>query len=337
MEEVIIHQDAKVKWEDEVELSIMLAKYQSFSKHSYTFLSIAKDYEWYNSSLQILIIILGLVTSFVSAISGINDQVRVYITSSFALLSSILAGVMRIKNYGEKFGTYNLAYKDYKDITTQLRTLLTTLKSEQTYEELNVLLTKKESQHEILIPRELLMNDNLEGDLFVENVKKKIKERQNEKAKAENATRLKVADMFIERKKVVFGYEIRTRLYEKYVVESLFKDNVEQSELKTYEDYVAWMRINHSDYYNDILNKFKEYQDTQISVYYLDNKIIEQNYDLEKIDQETKLTKILLPSDEKFEKILADKFKEYMNTILTKVYEKEDYGQHKFSYEQFFV
>ena len=83
-----------------------------------------------------IIVIFGLTTSYVSAISGIDDVTKIYITTIFGLGSAILSGFTSVKNFSKDSSKYYQGYQDYQDTASLIEPIFYHFEGEIDYADL---------------------------------------------------------------------------------------------------------------------------------------------------------------------------------------------------------
>jgi len=314
------------------DIKLIFPKYKEFNNNSYIFLAKAKEKETKNMIFQSISVVIGLTVGFISAISGIEESTRVFIVSSFSFLSSILGALMALKKYGQDAGKYYAAYKEYKDTAVYLKNLITTFKADQTYEQLNISLTKKESIYEIMLPREELNLDNEETRKKINSAYSSLESVVNDRIKIETE-RIENALLFIKRKLTIFLFEIKLRLYEKYVVEAFINDGVNHSDILSFDSYIDYLRVKNPQAYSMIQDTYKQYQKQQIAPFYKNGIISVDNLAFDQIEEELKFSQICQLDEDTFADWVNDTFNEHCETIRNKKYDKIEYGQEKFKFD----
>lgn len=253
------------------EIKQIKERYKQLLIGSKLFLSTSKKYNSIDQFSKILIFLLGLITSFISAISGIDDTSKVYITSSFTLLSSIIAGIVTIKKYGQESGKYYAAYGEYKELSGMLNNILTSFKSEHKYSQLNNMITQKEKKFEQMLPRnkkqEEYENKLLEElDIIIDSELSKREDIKNkEKKEKEEEQVLGRCKQFLEKKRLLFLYESMCEYYLKYVKEQKEKDEPIMTSFYQLEQY---LRQHLPEKWKEWIKCSELYQHVQLSIYY---------------------------------------------------------------------
>jgi len=86
--------------------------------------------------IKITIIMLGLSTSYVSAVSGIQDDIKTYITTIFSLGSAVLSGLTSIKNFSKDSTNLYTGYSDYIQLATEIEPIFYHFEGSIPYKEL---------------------------------------------------------------------------------------------------------------------------------------------------------------------------------------------------------
>jgi hypothetical protein len=84
---------------DPREVYLLLKRFKRLHSDAGRLLSQSQYSSRISMTIKMIIVIFGLVTSYVSAISGIEEVSKTYITTIFGLGSAILSGLTSIKNF----------------------------------------------------------------------------------------------------------------------------------------------------------------------------------------------------------------------------------------------
>jgi hypothetical protein len=302
------------EWEAN-ELALIRSKYKAILEDSSYLLNYAVYQDTVNNCLQIIIVILGLIAGFVSAISGIDASVKTYIGSVFSLLSSLLAGVMSIKKFGTNSGRYYGAYQEYKELATYMNNLLITLKADQKYEQLNILIARKEAKYEIMFPKNKISLEKITvacaalSTLTESNLASRTAERANKVKKEELDKQDRHCRQFMDRKAYIFLHEIKLQLYKTYVEQARARDTREV--ILDFENYENYFRVKHVEQFQAITEKYNEYQRRQLCAYYT----AEEVYHHTKIEEEIGSSPLLRMPDNVFYQKVLHRFHEHTKTI----------------------
>lgn len=87
-------------------------------------------------TIKMIIVIFGLTTSYVSAISGVDEITKIYITTIFGLGSAILSGFTSVKNFSKDSSKYYLGYQDYEDMASIIEPIFYHFEGEIEYADL---------------------------------------------------------------------------------------------------------------------------------------------------------------------------------------------------------
>lgn len=87
-------------------------------------------------TIKLIIVIFGLTTSYVSAISGVDDITKTYVTTIFGLGSAILSGFMSIKNFSKDSSKYYMGYQDYQEMASNIEPIFYHFEGEVPYPDL---------------------------------------------------------------------------------------------------------------------------------------------------------------------------------------------------------
>jgi hypothetical protein len=305
--------DLEYEWSDS-EIKMITVKYKRILEDSAYLLNYAVTLDTIDTYLQMSIVLLGLTAGFVTALTNIDESVRTYIGSIFSLVSSIIAGMMSIKKYGTTSGKYYGAYQDYKELSTSLNNLLIRLKTDQKYEQLNIYIARKEAKYEILFPKNRLTNEKIKTEcaflstITEQNLNRRSLEQSEKILKEKEAKQNERCHTFIERKSYIYLHEIKLQLYKRYVETARQRD--EKEIILDFENYENYFRIKHVEQYTLITDKYSEYQQRQLQMYYTDT-----SYNYEKIEKEIASSPLMRMPEAIFCKKIIHCFHEHLNTI----------------------
>lgn len=297
------------------EFSMIYSTYTKLSINSAKLLDVARSCKKKDSILQYVVVVLGLAASFVSAIPGIDNTLKAYITSSFTLMTAIIGGIMSKKQYGQKAGQYYSAYQEYKDILTTIDNIMVTFKSDRKYEIFNYHISKVESKYEILLPTNVVNEDIITNDCRTRfnQVHGRLDKIENEKIKKDEEEKemksLEKYKKFIDYKSYIYLHERKLKMYKEYVISSTDKG---MKILDCYE-YENYCRINFPGIYNDLSKKYDDYIKEQIKGYYISK--VPLLFDKDKIEMELTTKRYLNLDRKEFTKKIYDKFIEYQHNI----------------------
>lgn len=296
------------------EFNMLESTYEKLSLNCARLLETSKRSNYKENVMQYLVVILGLTSSFVAALPGINETVRAYITSSFTLLTAILTGWMSKKAYGQKGGKYYSAYQEYKDLLTNIDNIMVTLKSDRDYESFNFLISKIEAKYEIFLPideiDELKIRERCKEKFL--HLHRRFQELEREKVKEKYK-------LFINRKSYIYMYEAKLNLYRQYVYyEKVVKKSTRIFSCSEYED---WCRIHFPERYQEITRNYDRYVKRQTERFFLANGT---DHNTQAIETELSTRRTMSLPDTEFHRLIHERFVEFQNQIRNKEYTETD-------------
>jgi len=296
------------------EFKMIESTYQRLSINSAHLLEIAKSCKSKESFMQYTIVLLGLTSSFMSALPGIPSEIRTYIVSIFTLLSAMLGGIMSKKSYGQKAGKYYSAYQEYKDILTSIDNMIVTLKSDRNYESFNLHISKIESKYEIFLPIETIDIIKIRHDCLIkfDSISDRFKQ-------VDNMKQIEKFKNFMDRKSYIYLHECKLKMYRQYVYKSKIKDGIDEKDILDCYSYENFCRIHHPNKFKTFSQVYNDYINIQLSRYKNGN-----DYDGNKIKNELSTNKLFSLEEREFNRILYEKFIEYQNTIKKREYKEEE-------------
>jgi hypothetical protein len=312
-EETTITVDQQHQWTIN-EFKIIRQTYERLTINSTRLLENAKVCKTKESVLQYLIVVLGLSSSFLSALPGIDNTIRTYITSTFTLLVAIIGGWMSKKTYGQKAGKYYSAYQEYKDLVTTIDNIMVSLQSDRNYETFNYHISKVESKYEIFLPVDYVDTQKItkECETKFDTVFQRFATIDKEKL-------LEKYKSFIDRKSYIYLHECKLKMYRGYVFKEKVRDHTEINDILDCYDYENFCRIHYPDKYKNLTKVYDEYVKSQLACYYkLDD------FNNEKIEIELSTKKIMSVDEREFTRRVHEKFTEYQSNIKQREYNEEE-------------
>lgn len=295
------------------EFNMLQATYEKLSVNSARLLETSQRCNHKENVMQYLVVILGLTSSFVAALPGINETVRAYITSSFTLLTAILTGWMTKKEYGKKSGKYYSAYQEYKDLITNIDNIMVTLKSDRDYESFNFLISKIESKYEIFLPIDEIdaMRIRTKCKEKFEHLHRRFDDLKKEKVKEKYK-------LFVDRKSYIYQHESKLNLYRQYVyVEKFVKKSPKILSSTEYED---WCRIHFPERYQEIMRTHDRYVTRQRERFFLANG----DFNTQVIEMEISTRRTMSLPDREFHRLIHERFVNFQNQIRDREYTDAD-------------
>lgn len=306
----------KVQW-SLPEFDMLRTTYERLSINSARLLETAKSCKNKESVLQYLVVLLGLASSFIAALPGINDTVRAYFTSTFTLISALIGGWMSKKAYGQKAGKYYSAYQEYKDLITNMDNIIVTMKSDRDYESFNYMVSKVENKYEIFLPIDAIDVDRIHAECVFKFGS--LQTRLAEIAQEKTRQRYK---LFIDRKAYIYLHESKLSLYRQYVYTEKFEKKSEKI-FSCYE-YEDWCRIHYPEKYKEYTLEYDRYVKAQTSRFMIANG---SDYNSHKIELEISTRRMMSLPEREFTRIVHEKFLEHQNRIRTQEYTEKDKQQ----------
>jgi hypothetical protein len=128
--------------------------------------------------IKLSIVVLGLVTSYVSAISGIEETRKTYITTIFSLGSALLSGLTSVKNFSRDSSKYYSGYMDYLELATKIEPIFYNFEGDVPYKNLVADIDKVITKYEGMINKtkqQLLTHAEKRPKVFENLIYDKIK------------------------------------------------------------------------------------------------------------------------------------------------------------------
>ena len=215
------------------QIDTMLIKYKEILPKSVQLLRDSKKRFKFANASQGMIILLSLIISYLTAISGIDETFKTYIVTAFSLLSAIISGLTTFFDFSNEGAKYYNAYIELKETCTYLENLMITLKCDEKYQRLVINIDKKVNKYELLIKDS--MTEDAMKKKTTEWEKKITDAKHNRKIKLEQEQELKQKYLleqemkqkeleyktkfqsFIERKRYIYRKDELMDLYQQYL------------------------------------------------------------------------------------------------------------------------
>jgi hypothetical protein len=118
------------------QIYVLKQRYDRMYRDSVSMLQESKRYERLSLACKIGIVGLGLVTSYVSAISGVSAELKNFVSTSFSLASALISGYSTAVNHSKKAALLYEGYTAYQDFCTDLYSTFLYFESSRSFDEL---------------------------------------------------------------------------------------------------------------------------------------------------------------------------------------------------------
>ena len=140
LKEVVVankaEKSAKIHYLTDKRIHVLQGRYNRLYKDSIYMLIQSKTREKISMGCKIAITALGLVTSYVAAISGVDQVTKTYVTTSFSLASALISGWQSLVNFSSLSAKLYAGYVDYQNLCSELETCFLYFESRRPYDEL---------------------------------------------------------------------------------------------------------------------------------------------------------------------------------------------------------
>jgi hypothetical protein len=133
---------------DDQQVYVLDKRFQRLHRDSVYLLDKSQIYHKVSMALKIIIIIFSLTTSYVSAISGIDETTKTYIITAFSLTCAIISGITSIKNFSNEASKLYTGYTEYQLKCSMIEQIFYHFKSTIPYDELIISIDKLITQYE---------------------------------------------------------------------------------------------------------------------------------------------------------------------------------------------
>lgn len=140
---------------------ILQGRYNRLYRDSMAMLMQSKQKYHWDIGAKLGICALGLVTSYVAAVSGIDETTKTYATTTFSLASALIAGWQSVVNSAEKSARLYGGYTVYQELCTELEGAFLYFEAKRPYDEIMESITKAMNKYEgsFSKPVELALTD----------------------------------------------------------------------------------------------------------------------------------------------------------------------------------
>lgn len=157
----------------------LLGRYEQMYEDSIYMLHQSKQNERISLGCKLTICAFGLVTSYVSAISGVSEAAKVYTTATLGLCSALTSGWQSIFNASTIASKLYSGYVAYQDLCSELEMCFLTFESPRTYEEIVDTIQKVTSKYDGTFTKHV--HESVQDyQKKVHDIKKKIEEKVRE-------------------------------------------------------------------------------------------------------------------------------------------------------------
>ena len=133
---------------DPQEIYILEKRFQRLHRDSARLLAKSQRYKVTSIRIKLVIVMFSLATSYLTAVSGINEVVKTYLAAAFSLLSAILSGATTIKNFSADSARMYTGFMEYQQKASSIEPIFHHFRGTIPYSELlesiDTLLTKYE-------------------------------------------------------------------------------------------------------------------------------------------------------------------------------------------------
>lgn len=131
------------------EIEILLKRYHDLEQTSNALLDQAKRQNLCSVVFQILMISLGLATSYIAAISGVPEYARNITTASLGFLNAILSGIFAMMKFTSNATLLYNAQREVKECLPILECAILNRSSDRPYQELIMVLDRLKAKYEM--------------------------------------------------------------------------------------------------------------------------------------------------------------------------------------------
>jgi hypothetical protein len=103
----------KIFYYQDDQVYLLDKRFQRLQRDGVKLLSKSQTYDKITKVIKIITIIFSLSSSYLSAVSGINEMLKNYLITSFSLLCAVVSGISSIKNYSSESTRLYIGYTNY--------------------------------------------------------------------------------------------------------------------------------------------------------------------------------------------------------------------------------
>jgi hypothetical protein len=146
------------QYEDE-QVYLLDKRFQRLHRDAVKLLSKSQLYDKINRIIKGIVIVFSLSSSYLSAISGVDEYIKSYLITSFSLLCALVSGISSIKNYSSESTRLYMGYTHYLLKCSEVEQVFYHFQGTMPYDELILSIDKLFTEYERDIEKTIIQQE----------------------------------------------------------------------------------------------------------------------------------------------------------------------------------
>lgn len=146
------------QYEDE-QVYLLDKRFQRLHRDAVKLLSKSQLYDRITRIIKGIVIVFSLSSSYLSAISGVDEYIKSYLITSFSLLCALVSGISSIKNYSSESTRLYMGYTHYLLKCSEVEQVFYHFQGTMPYDELILSIDKLFTEYERDIEKTIIQQE----------------------------------------------------------------------------------------------------------------------------------------------------------------------------------
>ena len=146
------------QYEDE-QVYLLDKRFQRLHRDAVKLLSKSQLYDRITRIIKGIVIVFSLSSSYLSAISGVDEYIKSYLITSFSLLCAVVSGISSIKNYSSESTRLYMGYTHYLLKCSEVEQVFYHFQGTMPYDELILSIDKLFTEYERDIEKTIIQQE----------------------------------------------------------------------------------------------------------------------------------------------------------------------------------
>lgn len=146
------------QYEDE-QVYLLDKRFQRLHRDAVKLLSKSQLYDRITRIIKGIVIVFSLSSSYLSAISGVDENIKSYLITSFSLLCAVVSGISSIKNYSSESTRLYMGYTHYLLKCSEVEQVFYHFQGTMPYDELILSIDKLFTEYERDIEKTIIQQE----------------------------------------------------------------------------------------------------------------------------------------------------------------------------------
>ena len=146
------------QYEDE-QVYLLDKRFQRLHRDAVKLLSKSQLYDKITRIIKGIVIVFSLSSSYLSAISGVDEYIKSYLITSFSLLCALVSGISSIKNYSSESTRLYMGYTHYLLKCSEVEQVFYHFQGTMPYDELILSIDKLFTEYERDIEKTIIQQE----------------------------------------------------------------------------------------------------------------------------------------------------------------------------------